>query len=143
LRYRVTGNNTVTFIGSSDKKIKKISIPDEVKIKGKKYKVTEIEKKSCYEYSNLTKVEIGDNVKTVGNQSFGKCKKLTNIVFGKGVTTIGSKVLYQNKKLKLIKIESKKLKSIGKDTFKGVTKKVNIKVPSSKCAKYQELINKT
>ncbi len=48
------------------------------------------------------------------------------------MTQIGSKVFYKDIKLKKVVIKSKKLKKVGKNSFKGVNKKIVVKVPKKK-----------
>ncbi len=58
------------------------------------------------------------------------------------VTAIGEKAFANCKKLKKIKIKSKKLSSVGKDAFKKIHKKAVIEVPSGKLAAYKKLLKK-
>ncbi len=64
---------------------KKVTIPDSVLIRGKKYKVTGIREKA-----------------------FTKCKKLEKVVLGIHIKKVGKKVFCKNKKLKTVIIQSNK-----------------------------------
>ena len=78
----------------------------------------------------------------IEKKAFANCKKLKKIVIGKNIRSIGSKAFYKCKKLKKITIKSKKLVKIGKNAFKGISKKAVIKVPASKKKKYKKLLKK-
>ena len=58
------------------------------------------------------------------------------------VTSIGSKAFYNCKKLKTATIKSRKLKSVGKNAFKGICKKAKVTVPKSKHKAYRKLFKK-
>lgn len=134
--YKVTGSKTVTFMKPVNKNVKKITIPSKVKILGKTFKVTKINKKACYGCKKLTTVTIGDNVTVIGNQSFAKCKKLKTVIVGKNVTTIEKQAFANDKALRKFKIRSTKLKTVKKGVFKGLsTKKVKIRVTTKKAQK--------
>jgi len=134
--YKVTGSSTVTFVKTVDKNVKKITIPSKVKILGKTFKVTKINKKACYGCKKLTTVTIGDNVTVIGNQSFAKCKKLKTVIVGKNVTTIEKQAFANDKALRKFKIRSTKLKTVKKGVFKGLNvKKVKIRVTTKKAQK--------
>lgn len=118
-KYKVTSSNKVTYMGTTDKKAKKITIPDTVVIKGKTYKVT----------------AVGGNVCKVN-------KKVTQVIIGKNVTVIASKAFYKKKTLKSIKFKSAKITKIGKNAFKGINKKAVFRVPKKAKKKYKSKLNK-
>ena len=118
-KYKVTSSNKVTYMGTTDKKSKKITIPDTVVIKGKIYKVT----------------AVGGNVCKVN-------KKVTQVIIGKNVTVIASKAFYKRKTLKSIKFKSAKITKIGRNAFKGIHKKAIFKVPKKAKKKYKSKLNK-
>ena len=72
---------------------------------------------SGYEYGK--EVTIGDNVITIGEHAFEKCKKLKTVTIGKRVTTIEKKAFAYDKALRKVKINSTKLKTVKKGAFKG------------------------
>ena len=86
----------------------------------------------------------GITYKVVGisANAFKNNKKVTQIVIGKNVKNIGAKAFYNCKKLKTIKINTTKLtsSSVKKTAFKGVSKKVTVKVAKSKYSKYKKLL---
>ncbi len=141
LRYLVTGKKTVTFIGATRHTIKKLSIPASVTCQGYTFQVTKIKYRACAKYKKLKTVTIGSRVTRIDNGAFENCSALTSITFGTGVQQIGKRVLYNNKSLKKITFRSKRIKSIGKMTFRNVPKQVNILVPNAKVQTYSRLIN--
>ena len=120
LKYKVTKskakNGTVAVCGVKSKKIKSAAIGSTVWYKGYKFKITQ-----------------------VSNNTFKKCSKLTRVTIGKNVTSIGSNAFNGAKKLKQIVIKSTKLKSVGKNAIKGISKRAVIKVPKKKYTKYKVL----
>lgn len=139
MKYKVTSSTAVTFMKPVSKNIKKCTIPSTVEISGRVFKVTKINKKACYGYKKLTTVTIGDNVITIGEQSFAKCTKLKTVTIGKGLKTIGKKAFYKDKKLKIITIKSKKLKSVGKGAINGVESGLDIRPPKNYEKKYKQI----
>ncbi|MBO4862881.1 MAG: Ig-like domain-containing protein [Eubacterium sp.] len=119
--YVINEDGSVTFNGTTNKKIKTLVIPDTITIGDKVYPVT-----------------------TIGKNAFKGYKKLTKVTIGKNVTKIGSKAFYKAKKLKTIIIKTRKLKkkSIGSKAFKGIYKKAKFKCPKSKKKNYKKWIRK-
>ena len=116
LKVKVTSsskkNPTVTITKFTDKKAKKLTIPATVKVKGVTYKVTAISDKAFKGNKKLTTVTIGSNVTKIGKEAFSGCKNLKKITVTAG-----------------------KLKTIGKNAFKGINKKATITVKGTKKAK--------
>ena len=110
--YKVTGKNTVTYKKAKVKKsAKTVTVPATVKINGKKYKVTKIEKSAFKGYKKLKKVV----VKPKGL----KKKKITGCLKGTSV--------------KAVYVPKKKYKMYKKIFIKKVTKsKVKVAVKKSK-----------
>lgn len=120
LRFKVTASTkTVTVQKVINKKAKKITIPEAVKISGYSYKVTEIAPKAFQKCTKLTQAVIGKNVKKIGKQAFWNCKKL-----------------------KKVTVKSTVLKSVGKQAFKGISVKAKITVPKKKYKAYTKLFRK-
>ena len=138
-KYKVTGKNTVTFTGLKNSRVKNVTVPNTVKYKGKTYKVTAVAGKAL-KGKNVTRVKIGDNVKTIGTSAMENCKKLTSVTLGKNVNKIGKYAFKSDKKLKTVTIKSKKLKSVGKNAFKGIHSNAKMKVPSNKKSAYKKLM---
>ncbi|MBQ4058353.1 MAG: leucine-rich repeat protein [Lachnospiraceae bacterium] len=86
----------------------------------------------------------GITYKVVGisANAFKNNKKVTQIIIGKNIKNIGAKAFYNCKKLKTIKINTTKLtsSSVKKTAFKGINKKVTVKVAKSKYSKYKKLL---
>lgn len=120
--YKVTAlsakENTVEFTAMQKSKTN-VTIPSLVKIDGIIYKVTSIAKNAFKNNKNLKKITIGDNITKINANAFSGCANL-----------------------KIIKVKSKKLKSVGKNAFKGISPKAKIKVPSDCLEKYKKRLTK-
>lgn len=107
---------TVAYVKPDKKTNKKIVVPASIKIGNLTYKVTEIAASALKANTKLTQVTIGANVTKIGKSAFAGSKNL-----------------------KKITIQSKGLKSVGKQAIKNVNKKCVIKVPKKKLAAYKKL----
>ena len=120
-QYRVLNSSvksgTVRFLKPIKKNVKKATVPSVVTIGNYKYKVTE-----------------------VGKYAFKNNRKITSVIIDKNVTKINASAFYGAKNLKKITVKSKVLKSVGKNAFKNIHAKANIKVPSSKLKKYKQIM---
>lgn len=146
LWYKVTKsaakNGTVTVMKPVKKTYTSVTIPSTVKIDGYTFKVTAIASKAFAKNAKLKKVTVGNNVAKIGASAFASNKKLTTVTLGTGITTIDSKAFYQDSKLKTVKLNSKKLKSVNKQAFKGIAGKAKIDVPNNKVKSYKKLLKK-
>ena len=154
---------------SVDKKHAKGSlvIPNTLKVDGTTYTITSIAKAAFQNNQKITKVTIGNKIKTIGEQAFSGCKNLKTVKLGKNVTVIsdqafyncrkitgitipskvnkiGKKAFYNCKKLKNITVKTSKLtsKKVGSKAFTGIYSKAVIKVPKSKLTAYKTLLRK-
>ena len=122
-KYTVTDTvkKNVTYIAPVTIKAKTITIPATIKINGEIYKVTKIDKNALKGNKKVTKIVVGSNIQSIGNYAFSGCKKLKTII-----------------------IQSKKLttKTVSKKAFKGIAKKVVVKVPKKKRTAYKKLLKK-
>ena len=118
--------NSITVINRYDfsncKKLKKIDIPISVKTVNM----------SAFAGAGLKKIVLPKNVVVIKNGDYGR--KVFKHVKGVG---------YPTKNLRVIEIRSKKLKSIQKNSFSGLSSKVTIKVPKSKKKKYIKMLRKS
>ena len=163
--------DTLKTLGSfgSCSKLKEVIIPDSVsktyeslfvgctsltKIKLPKG-MKEIKQYDFTNCKNLRTLDIPEAVTTVSMSAFSGTK-LKKITLPKNVTTIkkgmpyGGKVFAVNndselptKNLRLIEIKSKKVKSIAKGSFSGLSSKVVIKVPKSRKKKYTRMLRES
>lgn len=113
--YKVNKAGAVTVTGIKNRKIKAIKVPDTVKINGSRFRVT-----------------------AVGKTAFKGCTQAVRAVIGKNVTQIGGSAFQSCKKLKYININSKGLKKIGKNVWKGIHPNAEFKF-KKKPAKYSKL----
>ena len=107
-QYKVIKAGAEVSLVGTNKNAKSVTIPAVIKVKGVTYKVTSIGAKAFNGSKKLTKVTVGANIKKISNNAFYKCKSLKTV-------TIKS-VLLTNK-------------TASKRAFKGVGKKMVIKVP--------------
>lgn len=128
---------------SANSKLKKITIPNTVSKDGCTFKVEKITKNAFRNNKKVTKVKLGKNVKVIEDGAFSGCKKLNSVVTGASLSKIGKNVFANDKSLKTIDLRnSKKLKSVGSGTFKGISKKAIIKMPKGKIKAYKKLLKK-
>ena len=106
--YKVTKAGAEVMVYKTSKIARSVIIPATIKAKGITYKVTSIGAKAFNSNKKLKKVTIGANIKKISNNAFFKCKSLKMV-------TIKSVLLTK--------------KTANKKAFKGVNKKMVIKVP--------------
>ena len=116
-KYKVLNASGISFTGIKNAKATKVTIPATVKIGGKTFKVTAIAAGALKNKKKLTAVTIGKNVTTIGANAFFGCRKLGTIT-----------------------IQSTKLRSVGKNAYKGIKEAVKIKVPKTKEKTYRKLL---
>ena len=107
-QYKVTKAGAEVSLIKTNKKAKRMTIPAVIKVNGVTYKVTSIGAKAFNGSKKLTKVTIGTNIKKISNNAFFKCKSLKTV-------TIKSVLLTK--------------KTANKKAFKGISRKMVIKVP--------------
>ena len=107
-QYKVIKAGAEVSLVGTNKNAKSVTIPAVIKVKGVTYKVTSIGAKAFNGSKKLKKVTIGTNIKKISNNAFYKCKSLKTV-------TIKSMLLTK--------------KTANKKAFKGVNKKMVIKVP--------------
>lgn len=137
--YKITGKNEVSFKSVSAGTAKSVSVPKTVKYKGRTFKVTAISA-SAFKNSKVTSVAVGNNVKTIGKSAFEGCSKLQKVTIGSSVTKIESNGFKSCKNLKTVTVKSTKLKTVGKNAFKGIKENATIKVPKQKVNSYKKLL---
>ena len=106
--YKVTKAGAEVMVYKTSKVARSVIIPATIKAKGITYKVTAIGTKAFNGNKKLKKVTIGANIAKISNNAFYKCKSLKMV-------TIKSVLLTK--------------KTANKKAFKGVGKKMVIKVP--------------
>jgi len=140
LKYVVTKsskqNGTVSVYEAKKDSLKKIVIPNTVKLNGYSFKVTKIRNNAFAKMNKLTEVEIGKNVEIIGKNAFKNCKNLEFVIIGKNVTKIKSQAFAGCTRLVRILVKSDKLNTVGANAFKGVTSKAIVKTSASKWRKY-------
>lgn len=136
------GGGTVTYKKPVNKKKASVTIPATVKVEGKTYKVTTVEKNAFKGNKQLKTVNIGSNVQSIGAGAFSSCTKLKTVKISSKVKTIQKNAFANCRNLKTITIQTKKLtkKTVGEGAFKGVNSKATVKVPKGKAKAYQKLL---
>lgn len=107
-QYKVIKAGAEVSLVGTNKNAKSVTIPAVIKVKGVTYKVTSIGTKAFNGSKKLTKVTIGANIKKISNNAFFKCKSLKTV-------TIKSVLLTK--------------KTASKRAFKGISRKMVMKVP--------------
>ena len=121
LKYKVTNpeKKTVSLVGTTNKKMTSLNVKKAVQIEGISCTVTEIGANAFKGCKKLKKVTIEKNLTTIGKQAFSGCSRLNKITF-----------------------KGKLLTKVGKNAFKGISKKAVIKVPKAQKKKYKKLLSK-
>ena len=142
-RYKITTGSTAEFTGLGKTGEKKVTVPKSITLGGSSFRVNYIAAKALYKNKKVTTVGIGNNVKTIGKSAFEGCKQLKSVTVGTGVTKINAKAFKNCSKLQTVTLRSKQIKSMGKESFKGIKSNAAIKVPSKKMASYKKMLKKT
>ncbi len=123
--YKITSDKgkkrTVTYVKPATETVKKVTIQAEVKLDGKKYKVTQIAPGAFRGNTKLKKVIIGKNVQKIGKKAFYGCSNLKKIT---------------------IKTTKLKTGTVGANAFKGLHEKAKAMVPAGKAKVYGKLLKK-
>ena len=116
-------------------KLKKVKLPA---------KVTSIGDDAFRDCKKLTTVTMGAKVTSIGDNAFRGCTSLKKIIIPANVKSLGAYAFAGNNALRTIVIKTKKLtaKTVASKAFKGVSKKVTIKVPKAKLKVYRTLFRK-
>ena len=108
LKYKVSrvnadGTGEAALTGSVTKKLTALNIPDTIRIEGKSFKVTSVEKKA-----------------------FQNCRKLKKAVFGKYVSAVRAQAFMGCRSLKSVQIKGKALRNISTGAFKKTSAKMTV-----------------
>ena len=132
ISYVVTSNNTVAVksVSSGKNNLKRISIPTQIEIKKKVYKVTSIGSKAFANCKNLSYVKISSNINKIGVGAFSGCKKLKTLnVYTTKLTKAKVKGSLKGSYIKTIKTYKSKKKTYSKIFKKSISKsRYNVKV---------------
>lgn len=108
-------------------------------------KLESIASESFYGCKKLTSLTFGKKLKNIGAAAFYKCTALKTVTLqSTSMQYIGEMAFYGDSKLKTITIKATNLssKKLGKNIFKGTSKKMVVKVPSKKVTSYKKLLKK-
>ncbi|MBO5470411.1 MAG: leucine-rich repeat protein [Lachnospiraceae bacterium] len=115
----VAADPTVEYLAITNKKTATIKVPDSVAVDGITYKVTAIAGKALAGNKKVKKIVLGVNVTSIGKNAFAKCKNLKKIE---------------------VKSNQWSKKSVGKNAFKGTSRKLVVKVPKKMASTYKKYI---
>lgn len=107
----------VSLIGSSKKNLKRLNVKETVTIEGKKCKIVSVGSNAFKNRKNLNQVTLGKNIVSVGKNAFAGCASL-----------------------KAVQIKSSKLKSVQKNAFWKINKKVVVCAPKKQQEAYRRLL---
>ena len=116
-----TEKGTVMITGHKDES-KDVTIPSKLRVK----KVTQIDT-SAFEESDITSIEIGDNVTYIGMSAFRGCKSLKTVKLGKSILNIDEGSFNDCTSLEEIKLP-KSLEKLGGSIFAGCTSLKNVEL---------------
>lgn len=83
-----------------------VSIPDEVKHKGKRYRVTSLEKKAIINDHNITKIEVTGQIESIPSKAFCNLPELVTVYLEQGVVYCSDEAFLDCPKLKTISVGS-------------------------------------
>lgn len=120
-RYIVTNAKTKTVKLVKSKEEATVNIPANIKINGKKYKVTEFSVKAFRENKVVQYITLGHNIRYVGKAAFRGCDNLKSIYLGRSVRNIGDYAFAGCEKLKKASLGGS-TKTVGCYAFAGCSK---------------------
>ena len=122
----------VEYSGTTNKKAKKITVPDTVTFSGVTYKVESIGAGAFIKNKKITSVTIGVNVKEIKKNAFAGCTSLKTVNCKSTVLVkIGANAFKGDGKLTKITLKTTLLKKskVGSNAIKGTSKKLKISAP--------------
>lgn len=133
-KVRIISNKkkTAEYVGTTNKNLSTIKIPDTITIREKEYKVIKVSNRALVNNKKVKKILVGSNVTSIGKDAFRNCKQLKTVAFqSTDFKRIGEGSFRGDKKLTKIIFNTYEVtkKSIGKNAIKGTNKKLVIEVP--------------
>jgi len=107
-----------------------IFIPDEIEYNTQKLPVIGIEDEAFRNCHELLTVNIGNNVKSIGQFAFNFCEKLKSVIIGNGVENIGYASFLSCEQLESVTM-GKSIKTIGNAAFMSCKSLQEIMIPAS------------
>lgn len=120
----------VKDLGSTDNTTTHISVPEEVTINGKIYKVTNLAKYAFSHYTALTSITFSDSLRGMQINTFYGCKSLTDIKLSESITRIFANTFDGCSALKSITIPNSVTTIDGK-AFYNCTSLTQISIPKN------------
>lgn len=145
IKYKVIEYDTknianVSLIGYNSS-ASSLTLADQVKYKGKYFKVVKIEKGVFKNAKNLKgSIKLPKHLLSIENSAFEGCSRLTGVDIGSKVKKIGKKAFYGCKNVKKVFFHEKNLKSVGANAFKKLHKKRVLFVSNKYMDYYRKLL---
>ncbi|MDO4557001.1 MAG: leucine-rich repeat domain-containing protein, partial [Lachnospiraceae bacterium] len=137
-----TGRVALAGTTKSNASLTSLSVPSKVKIGGKVFHVTVIEKKAFKGKTRLKKVVVGNSVNTIGEQAFAKCTSLAAVSVGTGLRRISKQAFYGCKQLSRMTVKSTQLCLVAYQAIYNIKKTAVIAIPAKKLASYKNEFSK-
>ena len=109
------------YVSSNKTKNASVIIPSSIEVNGVKYLVTSIADDAFRNNKKLKKITIGKEILSIGKRAFEGCKNLKIIV---------------------IQTEKLKTKTVGRKSFSKTSSKAVVEVPKKKLKAYKKLLRK-
>lgn len=121
-QYKVTKAGAEVSLIKTNKKAKRMTIPAVIKVNGVTYKVTSIGAKAFNGSKKLSKVTVGTNIKKISNNAFFKCRSLKTVTIKSVLLTkkTANKKAFKGISRKMVMKVPKKMKKVYVKTFKGL-----------------------
>ena len=113
--YMIMNGSEVCLEKADNTNITKVNIPNTVYIGGRNFKVTAIGDKA-FKKTRMNDVIVGTNIESIGREAFSNCKYLSSIT-----------------------INSKKIKRVGSNVFKGISETAKVNLPEKMQDVYMKL----
>lgn len=140
IEYDTKNAGNVSLIGYN-KSATSLTLADQVKYKGRYFKVVKIEKSVFKNAKNLKgSIKMPKHIVSIGDSAFEGCRRLTRVEIKNKVKKIGKKAFYDCNNLKIVVFNGKNLKNVGASAFKKLHKKRSLSVPTEYMDYYRKLL---
>lgn len=129
IKYEISSETTCLVTGYNGE-IVEVSIPEEIIINRRKYKVTKL-RNSCFENcKSLTNIIIPNSISELGDYCFYNCTSLTNISLPNGIKKLGDSCFQDCKSLVNVNLPNTIVK-VGDFCFYNCISLINITIPNN------------
>lgn len=120
--YWLDYTDNTCIVSKGNNKSKKITIPKQIKVRGKNYKVIGIDKKAFEKCNKLESIHMPEGIKEIRDYSFSKCSKLRSVNIPKSIVKIGSYAFSECNSLEGKIVIPKGVKTLSHYMFSGCIK---------------------